>query len=91
MQSWTWAGINADTKHLISFFVGNRDADSANMFIMHVASRLKSQIQITSDGHKPYLNPVDNAFDNGIDFEQLVKCMAAVVKVKGMKRNTAPP
>ena len=72
-DAWTWVGIDADTKLVISFFVGNRDADSANDFMMDVASRLKSRVQLTTDGHKPYLNAVDNAFENGIDFAQLVK------------------
>lgn len=72
-DAWTWVGIDADTKLVISFFVGNRDANSANDFMQDVASRLKTRVQLTTDGHKPYLQAVDNAFDNGVDFAQLVK------------------
>ncbi|GAA4470618.1 IS1 family transposase [Nemorincola caseinilytica] len=70
---WTWTGIDADTKLIISWYVGNRDAVSANEFMLDVASRLKNRVQLTTDGHKAYLKAVENAFDGEIDFAQLVK------------------
>jgi IS1 family transposase len=72
-DAWTWVGIDADTKLIISFLVGNRDAASANEFMHDVASRLRNTVQLTTDGFKPYLKAVENAFDDEIDFAQLIK------------------
>jgi IS1 family transposase len=49
---WTWTAIDADTKLLPSWFVGNRDSDSATIFMNDLASRLANRVQLTSDGHK---------------------------------------
>lgn len=70
---WTWTALDADSKLIVSWYVGNRDAYSANEFMMDVASRLRNRVQLTTDGHKPYLKAVENAFDGEIDFAQLVK------------------
>lgn len=72
-DAWTWVGIDADSKLVVSFFVGNRDAASANEFMHDIASRLRNRVQLTTDGFKPYLKAVENAFDNDIDFAQLIK------------------
>jgi len=72
-DAWTWVGIDADTKLVVSFFVGNRDANSANEFMHDIASRLKNRVQLTTDGFKPYLKAVENAFEDEIDFAQLIK------------------
>ena len=72
-DAWTWVGMDADSKLVISWLVGNRDAESANDFMLDVASRLTNRVQLTTDGHKPYLKAVENAFDNEIDFAQLIK------------------
>lgn len=70
---WTWTGIDADSKLIVSWYVGNRDAYSANEFMQDVAGRLRNRVQLTTDGFKPYLKAVENAFDGEIDFAQLVK------------------
>ncbi len=70
---WTWTGIDADSKLIISWYVGNRDAESANEFMRDVASRLANRVQLTTDGLKAYLDAVEDAFPQGIDFAQLVK------------------
>jgi IS1 family transposase len=72
-DAWTWVGIDADSKLVVSFFVGNRDANSANDFMRDIASRLKNRVQLTTDGFKPYLKAVENAFEDEIDFAQLIK------------------
>lgn len=64
---------NAETKLIISWFGGRRDAISAKCFMEDVAARLKNRIQLTTDGHKAYLDAVENAFGSNIDFAQLVK------------------
>jgi len=70
---WTWVGIDADTKLVVSWFVGDRDPYSANEFMHDVAARLRNRVQLTTDGLKAYLNAVYDAFDLDIDFAQLVK------------------
>ncbi len=59
---WTWTAIDADTKLIPSWFVGGRDSDAAIIFMDDLASRLANRIQLTSDGHKAYLEAVEGAF-----------------------------
>jgi len=70
---WTWTSIDADTKLVPSFLIGNRDARSARMFIEDLASRLASRVQLTTDGLKVYLEAVEGAFGCEIDYAMLVK------------------
>lgn len=74
---WTWTGIDADTKLIVSWYVGNRDAESALEFMQDVKSRISNRIQLTTDGFKPYLKAVDATFEGEIDFAQLVKIYGA--------------
>ena len=59
---WTWTAIDADTKLMISWRVGDRDATYANELMQDVASRLTNRVQLTTDGHAPYLEAVKGAF-----------------------------
>jgi IS1 family transposase/lambda repressor-like predicted transcriptional regulator len=70
---WTWTAICADTKLIPSWMVGGRDAEYANSFIEDLASRMASRIQLTSDGHKPYVEAVEGAFGADVDYAMLVK------------------
>lgn len=70
---WTWTAIDADTKLIPSFYVGRRDSEAAHIFISDLAGRLASRVQLTSDGHKPYLQAVEDAFGADIDYAMLVK------------------
>jgi IS1 family transposase len=70
---WTWTGIDADSKLIISWFIGSRDADAAYTFMTDLASRLANRVQLTTDGHHAYLSAVDAAFHRDIDYAQLVK------------------
>lgn len=70
---WTWTGIDADSKLIVSWYVGDRDAISATEFMHDVAARLKNRVQLTTDGHKAYLQAVENVFEGDIDFAQLIK------------------
>lgn len=70
---WTWVALDADSKLLISYLVGARDLDFARAFIRDVASRLAHRVQLTTDGHKPYLQAVEDAFGGEIDYAQLIK------------------
>ena len=70
---WTWVALDSATKLVPCWFVGTRDADAANHFIHDLAGRLAHRIQLTTDGHKPYLNAVEDAFGADIDYATLVK------------------
>ena len=70
---WTFTAIDADTKLVISWLVGRRDAGCAAEFLQDVAGRLKNRIQLTTDGHKMYFTAVPDAFGADIDYAQLVK------------------
>ncbi len=70
---WTWVAIDADTKLVPSFMVGNRDARSAKMFIDDLAGRLSSRAQVTTDGLKVYLEAIEGAFGCEVDYAMLVK------------------
>ena len=70
---WTWTALDADTKLVPSWLVGRRDAEDAYLFMQDLASRLARRVQLTTDGHRAYLNAVDDAFANQIDYAMLVK------------------
>ncbi len=70
---WTFTAIDADTKLVISWAVGRRDAGCAADFLQDVADRLSNRMQLTTDGHKMYLDAVPDAFGRNVDFAQLVK------------------
>jgi IS1 family transposase len=70
---WTWTALDADTKLICSWMVGNRDALAAREFIQDLAGRLDNRIQLTTDGHSAYLEAVDEAFGSGIDYAMLIK------------------
>lgn len=74
---WTWTAIDADSKLIASYFVGLRDAGCAYHFMKDLAGRLKNRVQLTTDGHKPYLSAVEGAFGSEIDYAQLVKVYGA--------------
>jgi IS1 family transposase len=70
---WTWVALDADTKLVCSWLVGQRDAGCATEFIQDLEKRLSHRVQLTSDGHKVYLNAVIDAFADDVDYAQLVK------------------
>jgi IS1 family transposase len=72
-EIWTWVAIDADTKLVISWLVGDRGAGTAHQFMLDVADRLKNRVQLTTDGHTVYLEAVQEAFDGMIDYAMLVK------------------
>jgi IS1 family transposase len=74
---WTWVAIDADTKLVPSFMVGNRDAQSAKIFIDDLKDRLANRVQLTTDGLRVYLEAVEGAFGADIDYAQLVKIYGA--------------
>src|SRR6266513_1496118 len=72
-DTWTWTALDADSKLIVQWFVGGRDGYAAKLFIDDLASRLANRVQITSDGHRTYLDAVEDAFGADVDYAQLVK------------------
>ena len=70
---WTWTAIDADTKLMVSYFVGDRSGESAMILMDDLRSRLSNRVQLTTDGHKAYLEAVEGAFGGDVDYAQLVK------------------
>jgi len=74
---WTWLALDADTKLIPCWYVGTRDAGAAYHFMHDLAARLANRVQLTTDGHKPYLTAVADAFGSEIDYAMLVKIYGA--------------
>lgn len=72
-DAWTWIGLDADTKLCLSFLVGGRDASWANLFMEDCASRIKGRVQVTTDGHRAYIEAVEGAFGMDCDYAMLQK------------------
>lgn len=85
---WTWTANDADSKLTVSWLVGGRDAGYAHEFMQDVASRLANRVQLTTDGHKPYLEAVEGAFGAGVDYAQLVKVYGQTPE--GQRRYSPP-
>lgn len=74
---WTWTAIDADTKLVPSWLIGERNTNDAKAFVSDVASRIEGRVQVTTDGHKPYLEAVEEAFLGDVDYAVLKKIYGA--------------
>jgi IS1 family transposase len=74
---WTWTAIDADTKLIVSYLVGDRSGESAIDLMDDLRGRLSNRVQITTDGHKAYLEAVEGAFGGDVDYAQLIKLYGA--------------
>jgi len=70
---WTWTALDADSKLLVSYFVGDRSGQSAIALMDDLRSRIENRVQLTTDGHRAYLEAVEGAFGGDVDYAQLVK------------------
>ncbi|MCY1670446.1 IS1 family transposase [Novosphingobium sp. SL115] len=75
---WTWTAIDADTKLMVSYFVGDRSGESAMIVMDDLRARLANRVQLTTDGHKAYLEAVEGAFGADVDYAQLVKLYGSI-------------
>ena len=82
---WTWIAIDADTKLIPSWMIGQRDASTARAFVEDLASRLANRVQLTTDGLKLYLRAVKSAFGYDIDYAMLVKIYGEI-DTQGQRR-----
>ena len=85
---WTWVGQDADSRLVLSWMVGKRNAETAYPFMQDMASRLVNRVQLTTDGHRAYLDAVDAAFASDIDYAMLIKTYGSDPNAE---RRYAPP
>lgn len=70
---WTWTALDADSKMIVSYLIGGRDAEYALAFMDDLRGRLRHRVQLTTDGHRAYLKAVEESFHGDIDYAMLVK------------------
>jgi IS1 family transposase len=87
-DAWTWTAIDADTKLIATFLVGDRDYQSGRTFMEDLKSRLANRVQLTSDGHKTYFYAVQQTFGDDVDYAQLHKIYG---REPGGERRYSPP
>src|SRR5436309_5747627 len=87
---WTWTALDSDTKLILSWQVGGRDAEYALALMDDLRSRLANRVQLTTDGHRAYLQAVEEAFGADIDYGMLVKLYGAETHGQGHERKYSP-
>jgi IS1 family transposase len=80
---WTWTALDADSKMIVSYFVGDRSGQSAIALMDDLRARLANRVQLTTDGHKAYLEAVEGSFGGDVDYAQLVKMYGESPSPKG--------
>ena len=89
-DTWTWTALDSDSKLIVSWLVGGRDSEYAIAFMEDLRSRLANRVQLTTDGHKAYLEAVESAFGCDVDYAQLVKLYGEPTGQKGHERKYSP-
>ncbi|MGE3066308.1 MAG: IS1 family transposase [Hyphomicrobiaceae bacterium] len=70
---WTWTALESQSKLIVSYLVGDRSGQAASRLMDDLKMRLANRVQLTTDGHKAYLEAVEGAFGNDVDYAMLVK------------------
>ncbi len=87
---WTWTALDADSKLVVSWMIGGRDAETANLFVDDLAARLANRIQLTTDGHRLYLDAVAGAFTGEVDYAMLAKLYGEDANKVGPEKKYSP-
>ncbi len=87
---WTWTALDADTKLIVAYFVGDRGSESAMVLMDDLRSRIANRVQLTTDGHGAYLEAVEGAFGADIDYAQLVKLYGVADKGRSAEVRYSP-
>lgn len=90
-DTWTWTALDSENKLIVSYLVGGRDGEYALEFMEDVASRLANRVQLTTDGHKAYLEAVEGAFGADVDYAQLIKIYGEPAGKKGTSERRYSP
>ena len=87
---WTWTALDSDSKLILSYEIGDRSGATAIEFMDDLRSRLANRVQLTTDGHKAYLEAVEGAFGGDVDFAQLIKLYGDSTGQKGHEKKYSP-
>ena len=87
---WTWTALDSDSKLMVAYAVGDRDAEAARGFMFDLAGRLAGQVQLTTDGFGAYLKAVGDAFAADVDHARLIKLFGEPTGTKGHERKYSP-
>jgi IS1 family transposase len=87
---WTWTALDADSKLIVSWKVGGRDADYALALMDDLRQRLANRVQLTTDGHRAYLEAIEEAFGADIDYSMLIKLYGAPPAAAEAARRYSP-
>ena len=90
-DAWTFCAIDADSKAVPCFKVGNRDRHTANAFVADLAGRLRNRVQISSDGLGAYVEAIEHGFGSDVDYGQIVKSFEAPAIQKTPERRYSSP
>ncbi len=86
---WTFCAIDAETKLVPAFRVGNRDAATANAFLWDVAARMRNRVQISTDGLAAYEEAIERSFGGDADYGQIIKTYGSIT-TEDNRRYSAP-
>ena len=89
-DTWTWAALDSDSKLIVSYMVGGRDSEYAIEFMDDLRARLANRVQLTTDGHRVYLEAVEGAFGSDVDYAQLVKLYGNAPGGKSHEKKYSP-
>lgn len=89
-DTWTWTAIDSESKLIVSYMVGGRDSEYAIEFMDDLRARLANRVQLTTDGHKAYLEAVEGAFGADVDYAQLIKMYGGETGSKGHEKKYSP-
>ncbi len=89
-DTWTWTALDSESKLIISYMVGGRDSEYAMAFMDDLRERLANKVQLTTDGHKAYLEAVEGAFGADVDYAQLIKMYGEPVGQSRNERRYSP-
>ncbi len=87
---WTWTALDADSKMILAYEIGDRSGATAIEFMDDLRARLVNRVQLTTDGHKTYLEAVEGAFGGDVDYAQLIKLYGEPTGQKGHERKYSP-
>lgn len=87
---WTWTALDSDSKMILAYEVGDRSGATAIEFMDDLRGRLANRVQLTTDGHKAYLEAVEGAFGADVDYAMLVKLYGEATGQKGHERKYSP-
>ena len=87
---WTWTAIDADSKMILPYELGDRSAKTAHEFMFDLQSRLANRVQLTTDGHRAYLEAVESAFGGDINYTMLIKMYGNTTGNKGHEKKYNP-